>query len=182
MKRLIRIALGVSAILCVNLSMAAVYKSVDSNGNVIYSDAPSKNAREINLPPISIVPSLSPVDVARAGEIPDPKPQAQVTQYQLNFVSPLPDQVVRKPESVGVNVNSIPALSNGDMMTILLDGVVIAHGNAATVSTENLDRGVHSLSVRVMNTAGQVISQSSTSLNVQQTTVNSPASKNKKAK
>lgn len=182
MKALIHIALGFSVVLGANVSMAAVYKSVDAKGNVVYSDAPSKNAKEISLPPISIVPSLSPVDVARANTAPDNVTQPRVTQYQLSFVSPLPDQVVRKPDSVNVNVNSVPPLSNGDVMSILLDGVVIANGNSATVSTENLDRGTHSLVVRVMNANGQVVSQSSTSLNIQQINVNSPANKNKKAK
>lgn len=182
MKALIHIALGLSAILVANVSVAAVYKSVDANGNVVYSDEPSKNAKEISLPPISIVPSLTPVDLARASTVQDPTPQPRVTQYQLSFVSPLPDQVIRKPDSVNVTVNSVPALANGDVMTILLDGVVIANGNSATVSTENLDRGTHSLAARVMNANGQVVNQSSSSLNILQTNINSPALKNKKAK
>jgi hypothetical protein len=182
MKLIMQLTLGVSAILCSQLSIAAVYKSVDANGNVVYSDSPTKNAKEISLPPISIVPSLSPVDVARASSIPDPNPKPTVTQYQLSFVSPLPDQVIRKPEPVSVNVNSVPALANGDVMTILLNGVVVANGNSATVSTEGLDRGSHSLSARVVNSAGQVVSQASSSLNIQQVNVNSPANNKKKGK
>lgn len=49
------------ALLAANsLAYGDVYKSVDENGNVTYSNSPSKGAKKVDLPPISIVPA-SPV-------------------------------------------------------------------------------------------------------------------------
>lgn len=44
---------------------AGIYKHVDDQGNVTYSNIPSNNAKQLNLPPIVVVP---PVD---SGEVED---------------------------------------------------------------------------------------------------------------
>lgn len=44
---------------------AGIYKHVDEHGNVTYSNIPSSNAKQLNLPPIMVVP---PVDT---GEVED---------------------------------------------------------------------------------------------------------------
>ena len=38
---------------------AAVYKSVDAQGNVVYTDEPSGAAKPLKLPPLSTVPAPS---------------------------------------------------------------------------------------------------------------------------
>lgn len=48
-----------------SLSYAGVYKRIDENGNVTYSNIPSNDSRRIDLPPIIVVP---PVDT---GEVED---------------------------------------------------------------------------------------------------------------
>ncbi len=48
-----------------NVSYAGVYKHIDENGNVTYSNIPSNDSRRIDLPPIIVVP---PVDT---GEVED---------------------------------------------------------------------------------------------------------------
>jgi hypothetical protein len=40
-------------------TQAGVYKHVDEQGNVTYSNVPSNNAKKINLPPIVVVPSVN---------------------------------------------------------------------------------------------------------------------------
>ena len=46
-------------------TQAGIYKHIDDQGNVTYSNIPSHNAKQLNLPPIVVVP---PVD---SGEIED---------------------------------------------------------------------------------------------------------------
>lgn len=162
---------------------AAIYKTTDANGNVVYTDSPTREAKTVDLPPLSIVPSLSPEQIAQAmGNNTQASAQAAVTRYQLNFVQPLAEQTVRKPDPIAVNVNVQPALANGDNVSILLDGVVVANGNGVTISTEKLDRGAHSIAARVTNTMGRVVSEVSTTVYVQQTTVNSPANQANRAR
>lgn len=158
-------------------AQAAIYKTTDARGNVVYTDAPSKEAVPVNLPPLSIVPSLSPEQIAQANSPAQPAANNRVTRYQLSFAQPLAEQTVRKPDPVAVNVSLSPELANGDNLTILLDGVVIGNSASASVSTEALDRGAHQISARVMNAAGKIVSEASTTIYVQQNSTNSPVSR-----
>ncbi|XID75603.1 DUF4124 domain-containing protein [Alkanindiges sp. WGS2144] len=174
------LAFAVLATLISTGAQAAIYKSVDAQGNVVYSDSPSKDAKTVDLPPLAIVPSLSAEQIAQANATQRTKPAA--INYQLSFAQPTADQVVRKPEPVSVSVDIRPALANGDVVTILLDGTVIANSNAASVSTEALDRGAHSISARITNATGKVVSETSTTFHVLQNSVNSPTSQANKPK
>lgn len=174
------IAMGVLAMLLSGVAQAAIYKSTDAQGNVVYSDSPTKDAKAIELPPIAIVPSLSAEQIAQANAM---RAKARPVQnYQLSFTQPLADQTVRKPDNIVVALNITPALANGDSMTILLDGIVVANGTGASIATEALDRGAHSVTARVMDASGKVIKEVSTTVNLQQITVNSPANLAKKPK
>lgn len=174
------IAMSVLALLLSGVAQAAIYKSTDAQGNVVYSDSPTKDAKAIELPPIAIVPSLSAEQIAQANAM---RAKARPVQnYQLSFTQPLADQTVRKPDNIVVALNIMPALANGDSMTILLDGIVVANGTGASIATEALDRGAHSVTARVMDASGKVIKEVSTTVNLQQITVNSPANLAKKPK
>jgi hypothetical protein len=165
------------ALVVSGMAQAAIYKTTDAKGNVVYTDSPSKEAQTVDLPPLSIVPSLSAEQIAQANAGNQATAaQPAVIRYQLKFVQPLAEQTVRKPDPIGVNVNIQPALANGDNMSILLDGVVVANGNGVTISTEQMERGAHSIAARVTNSAGRVVSEVATTVYVQQGSVNSPAS------
>lgn len=157
-------------------AQAAIYKSTDARGNVVYTDTPSKEAKAIELPPLSIVPSLTPEQIAQATTGAQVTPQPANIRYQLSFVQPVAEQTVRKPDAIAINVNVQPVLANGDNLSILLDGVVVANGNATSVATEKMDRGAHGISARITNAAGRVVSEAATTVYVQQNTLNSPAS------
>ncbi len=169
-----------STLLLGGIAQAAIYKSTDAQGNVVYSDSPTKNAKAIELPPLAIVPSLSAEQIAQANAM--KAKTAAVQNYQLSFAQPANDQTVRKPDSITVQLNVTPALANGDHVTILLDGTVVANGSAATISTESLDRGAHSITARIMDTKGKVLKEASTTVTVHQITQNSPANQANKPK
>lgn len=156
---------------------AAVYKTVDAAGNATYSDSPSKNAKEVNLPPLTIVPSI-PVDPVAQQQNAAPRP----VQYRLNFISPLDEQSVRKPDSVDVNVDIKPGLAAGDSVMILWDGNPVSNTNSANISTEEADRGEHRVTARVISAQGRTIAEKSTTVYVQQGSVNSPANQAKQPK
>lgn len=156
---------------------AAVYKTVDAAGNAVYSDSPSKNSKEVNLPPLTIVPSIA-VDANQ----PPPTAPARRMQYQINFLSPLEDQVVRKPDAVDVSVDVKPALAQGDTLTLLWDNQPVSNSNTANINTEEVDRGAHQLTARISSARGQILNEKSINVNVQQGSVNSPANQAKQPK
>lgn len=174
------ILVAASALLLNGMAHAAIYKSTDAQGNVFYTDAPTKDAKQIELPPLAIVPSLSAEQIAKANAL---KPKANVVQnYQLSFASPVADQTVRKPDSIVVQLNVAPALVNGDNATILLDGIVVANGSGVSINTENLDRGAHSITARITDANGKVLKEIATTVAVQQINQNNPATLGNKPK
>lgn len=48
--------LSLSALLFVHSAQAAIYKHVDKDGKVTYSNVPSANAKQLDLPPIVVMP------------------------------------------------------------------------------------------------------------------------------
>ena len=63
------IVVAASALLLGGMAHAAIYKSIDAQGNVFYTDAPTKDAKQIELPPLAIVPSLSAEQIAKANAL-----------------------------------------------------------------------------------------------------------------
>lgn len=63
MKRNYFFFIALASISC--LTQAGVYKHIDENGKVTYSNVPSSNAKKIDLPPIVVVPPVN------SGEIED---------------------------------------------------------------------------------------------------------------
>lgn len=177
MKNWTRPLLAVLVMIGAGNAQAVVYKTVDAAGNTVYTDSPSKNAKEVNLPPLTIVPSI-PVDAA-----PQQEPAAaRPNRYFINFISPMEGQVLKKPDNVDINVDVKPELAPGDKLIILWDGNPIATGNSADVNTEQVDRGEHVVTARVTSPQGRTISEKSATVNIQQGSVNSPANQAKQPK
>ncbi len=48
--------LSISTLFSINSAQATIYKHVDKDGKVTYSNVPSANAKQLNLPPIVVMP------------------------------------------------------------------------------------------------------------------------------
>ena len=156
------------------LAHADIYRSVDERGNVTFSDTPKRNAERVNLPPLSIIPGMNPDDIARANQVESrqakpPRP----SRYQVSFSSPTAGQVLMKPQdTLEVAVTTDVALAAGDRIVVSLAGRSL--GESASVATESLDRGEHTLVARVVTEDGRMLGESSVSFTVQQPTALAP--------
>jgi len=153
---------------------AEIYRSVDERGNVTFSDTPKRNAERVNLPPLSIIPGMNPDDVARANRVEPRQARAnRPARYQVSFTSPTAGQVLIKPQdSLEVAVKTDVPLAAGDRIVVSLAGRSL--GESASVATESLDRGEHSLVARVITEDGRMIGEGSVSFVVQQPTSLAP--------
>lgn len=146
---------------------AALYKWLDQNGEVVYSDEPPyEGAEPLNPPSITTTPPVKykPKPVAK------PKPEAVQksaptnTYTELRIDSPKDDEAIR--DNVGnltVTLVVTPALDveAGDTISILIDGKVARTDlQATTASFENIDRGTHQLQANIVNADGTVIKSS----------------------
>lgn len=153
------IAIG-SAALISGSALAAVYKSVDAQGNVVYTDEPQGNAQPLNLPPLSTIPA--PKNFKRAPAKVTPK---VVDSYeQIRIVSPAQDDTVRDNSgNVAVSAALKPALNKaaGDRLQFYLDGQTEGKPRSGGRTVlQGLDRGAHTLEAAVIDRSGKELKRS----------------------
>lgn len=136
---------------------AAIYKTVDKQGNVVYTDVPPEDGgAAMNIDRgNTYTPAEAPADEATQFDA-----MVEVTGYtELSITAPSHDQAVRENAgNLTVTVASAPALDPalGHQVQILLDGQKAATGGTR-VSLTNIDRGTHSLTARIIDANGEVL-------------------------
>lgn len=147
------------------LAQAAVYKKVDAEGNVTFSDVPDKSAQLINVAPLATVPALSQDQIARTLKDDDsPQSNAKIN-YSINIISPTPDQTYhRAVDAFSANVEVKPDMKNGDHLVLLVDGKT----SGQDVPADQLERGQHQFEARVVSKIGRVLKSQSVTFFVQQ--------------
>jgi hypothetical protein len=155
-----------------------VYKWVDENGVVHYSDQPHPNAQKLQLQQAQTYKAL-PADTTAAGGPLAPPPAAAPSPYQgCAVVQPQDDQTFANIDSLTVLVQTDPVLRPGDQIFVTLDGQPL-NGKSATGGTFTIspvDRGTHTLRAVVRSADGAVLCQTpGVTFNIHQPSVLNPA-------
>jgi len=155
-------------LLLISLAVHAdVYRSVDKQGNVIFSDTSTDNAEKIELqesytysPPVIIdladdEPALPEVEA---------EVEVAVPNYTLVITSPSQNEAIRENAgNVTISIAVTPALNieRGDKLIFSLDGQLKSDAQEATSYTfVNVDRGSHIALVTVVDKTGATIKSS----------------------
>ncbi len=139
-----------------------VYKTVDSNGVVHYSDQPpSKNAKPVALPPIQVVGPVSKgAAESSASAAPAGPDMTGGAPLSVSIVSPAPDETFRSDDRVlPVSVRMNQTLPQGYGLLYMLDGTA-QNGKptrALNYSLEGVERGEHMVTVVTVNAAGKEV-------------------------
>lgn len=142
---------------------AGIYKSVDENGNVLYSDEPSPGAVEIRKKEIPTVPSVVPEIDTESGTSDEADTAGTGVLYdRIEIVSPEPDTAVRNNAgNLAVSVALQPALKATHSLQLNLDGVQVSRSRSPVFQLQNVDRGTHTLTAVVINAEGNEVQRSS---------------------
>jgi len=162
---------------CTAAVAATVYKWVDENGVVHYSDQPHENAQKVELKAPQTY-SAQKVPATAPGRSQPPPPKTATNVYQSCVISePTNDQVFMNTSSVDAGVNVSPPVRPGDTAVVTMDGQrvpgVPANGGQFTISP--VDRGTHSIQVVVQDAEGKSVCQSaSVTFHVHQPSLQAP--------
>ncbi len=155
-----RYLLAISMLVLACPLAAQVYKWVDGDGNIIYSDTPHPGAEEI---PATEVQTIKMPPLPKAEKKPPAKPKALPYQT-LSITRPADGETVRdNTGQVEVSVSLKPPLQvrYGHRLQLQLDGRPYAEAGTTTgFQLQNLDRGAHSLLVQVLDKEGRVFASS----------------------
>ncbi len=140
-------------LLSLSLSAETVYKSVDAEGNVIFSDQPSAGAEEIQVRQPDVLQTeplkLQDSSTERAAE-------SLVPYTELAIRQPANDSTVHSnPGNLDVAVILLPELLDTHQLLLEMDGKSIASGAAKQFQLANIDRGTHDLVVHVVTAEGK---------------------------
>ncbi len=185
-----RILIIVFLATCSVASAAEVYRWVDENGQVYYSDRPHEGAEQITLPQAQTfsTPAAQPVRrrvTVNTDEISgksDQKDKAD-TYKSVKIVSPSSGEVVwNNGGLMTVSVSTQPALRRGHTLMLYLDDRMVESlvGNRRTVDLTEVFRGEHTLRTEIRNAAGDLVADGNpVTFTVQQTSILNPNNPNR---
>ena len=139
---------------------AQFYKSVDEEGNIVYSDTPTPGAEKLKPPPISTVDSLPKPEQAseteaeadeEAGEESAKKPPTRYTKFAI--ASPGNDATIwDNTGAVPVSLVLEPPLDteNGHRVYVYVDGKAVVRKSQSMVQQlSGIDRGMHKIRAEI---------------------------------
>ncbi|MGD8831309.1 MAG: DUF4124 domain-containing protein, partial [Pseudomonadales bacterium] len=156
----IAIGLSLGALLllvCTDAAAAAdrIYKTVDENGNVVFTDIPPREDEKSEQVVIENPNSFDAADAApdEGKWVVEPEDQsasggdqtaANFRYGTLSVASPQNDESIRdNAGNVTIIANVAPRLQPGHVMRLFLDGSVVQEGAQTTFNLANVDRGTH---------------------------------------
>ena len=139
---------------------ASVYRWVDNDGQVHYSDLPANGSESVELRESSVytpreLPDISRDEEAEVADEEEGLNEAESVYESLRVVVPDNGETVRSNEGeVRISIELQPGLAEGHKIRIYLDGGK-ASGELPTtqVTLQNVERGTHSLVVAVVDAA-----------------------------
>lgn len=143
---------------------AAIYKHVDENGKITYTDQPPKGeqAEEVEKLDVQPVNTTQGVEPTVGSSRPTPsEPQQQ--GYTLNIVSPQNDtQLPPGQRDLTVAIQSNRKLAAGHTIYVLLNGQIHPNvtGSAFNQVLMEIPRGTHKIQASIVNETGKQIAAS----------------------
>jgi len=142
---------------------SGVYKYIDENGQVAYSDRPVEGARKLK-----IRTQAAPGYGAQPNQPVKKKPQApadaEAVKYEsFELLTPKHDKVVSdRSGSVQVIFLPTPRLAADHEIVVTVDGKDISRGRHANISLSQVPRGTHKVSGRIESADGDTVIESAT--------------------
>ncbi len=140
---------------------AAIYKFYDKDGNVVFADQPGPNAEVIEERQLQTIKSIK---IRPTTKRTNDKTKSAFSYDELAIVSPENDQTIRENSGdLNVDISVKPELKEklGHKLVLLLDGKPVSDpGSATSFALHKIDRGQHSLAVRIIGKQDDIIMSS----------------------
>ncbi|MGL4447610.1 MAG: DUF4124 domain-containing protein [Shewanella sp.] len=149
----------ISLLLLSTLAQATVYKWIDKDGKVHYSDEPHPNAQIVELKD----KTLNQVALPAAQVNPDTRPSFEEIRYSVNITSPEEEATIRDNNGEFEVIATItPEIKSQYLMVLKLDGKPIGPPQMGGIfKLTHVERGEHILIAEVMTQNGKVFASSS---------------------
>jgi len=154
---------------------AEVYKSINADGEVVYSDIPTKGAEALKMPalPTYTSPPVTPSVSSKK------EPVEKVVYEDFVFLKPEDDATIRNNQGIiNAELKLTPALRSkrNHRVQFYLDGEAYGEpGSSIRTTMSSVDRGEHSLTASVLDADGNsLISADPVIVHLHRQTINNP--------
>ena len=140
-------------------AQAALYKTIDKNGSITYSDSPAKNAKELDLPPIPLI-HITPSPELDLSKKTSPKNGESMEVEYANLMITFPrdgETTSSNSGDVSVALSITPVLSNADTVILKVNGKEMRRGHSELLILPHLNRGSHTLQAFILNAADKTL-------------------------
>jgi len=140
---------------------AGVYKWVDADGNIHYSDQPlSADAKEMQLPELSTYSAPATTVAPKAGAVSGSTAPAPATR-QFQVMQPGPQETIRSNDgTMMVQYRLVPGLKSGQYVQIELDGALQPEQHQTqAIGLTGIERGEHRLALVLFDAEGRSIAR-----------------------
>lgn len=158
------ILMACSMAMATNAMSADVYKVVDEDGNVTYTDTPPQDgSRPIKLTPISVIETPiyeRPVKADAGGEEGKEMSLKYLRKHYADFaiVSPQQEESVWHPDTaMSVAWSTRYQLQDGMQVTVYIDGKQIAKTSDQIIPVPEIDRGEHKVEAQLTDSQNRRI-------------------------
>lgn len=163
--RYLLLVIGLLALCSGAVSAQSIYKTVDEQGRVSYSDKPpanrnaeSEEEQAAELPPVNAIPE-QPIE--RRGERSQRDRDAQTPDYQVRVINPTPESSVppgQRDLSIVATLNQ--RLEPEHELVYYMDGERLAQTREQQFLVKQIYRGSHIITVQVVDGDGRVLARS----------------------
>lgn len=174
MKLLIPLYCGLSLLLSSVVDANNFYKWKDAKGKTQYGDQPPANvkAQPMELPKITVIDNYGdqwkPINFNKTKSEEETAPINNTGTYsKLDFLAPKKAQGVRANDGdVSAMVSVQPPLKEGHLIVFSIDGKDQEKGTSRTQNFSNLNRGDHTIRVKIIDNQGKILKSSSVAFSV----------------
>lgn len=147
--------LGLALVLGAGAQESKIYKTVDEDGNVIYTDRkPSDDAQPMSLPDLTVAdpPAARP-------QLVTPERDTESAEVTLSIESPQPEEHIHGTENntLPVRLSSSIEMPNSASIILYLDGEAQQPMRSLSTRIPGIDRGEHTLRAEMVTRGGRVI-------------------------
>ena len=147
------------AALADNGGTTTVYRWVDPQGVVHYSDQPHPNAQKLEVRGAQTISALPPGQPSSTAT-PEPTQPASTGAYDSCAIAqPADQQMLMNVYQATATVQTSPALREGDEVRLFLDGKQVR--GSGTSFTFPVVRGQHSVQAVIQDSTGQIVCETS---------------------
>jgi hypothetical protein len=145
---------AVTLLLASGAVQAEVYRQVDAQGNVTFSDEPSSGAEAIKVRPVTTITLPKMQDLEQFEQPQQEQPPGPL--YELvRIVYPRNNEAFTSGNGdVEFSVISSPQLRDGHKYEVTLDGQPVGQSTSGTILVQQIDRGTHQAGVNIVNRSG----------------------------